>query len=132
MERRELFEKTKTAFADLQTRNKRCQYPAHLKKDAITLLEHYPVSSLCKNLGITEDRLKRWMDTNSQRYASIPNFMEVTLSDDVPISAPIDHETVTLTLNLPHQCSLSFSHQPVKSVTSLVCAILRELVPCSI
>ena len=38
MERQELFEKTKTAFADRQAKNKRCHYPDELKRDAIMSL----------------------------------------------------------------------------------------------
>ena len=130
MERQELFEKTKTAFADRQAKNKRCHYPAELKRDAITLLGYYPIGMLCQSLGITEDRLNGWINTENQQDMPAPNFMKLMLGDSVPELT--SSETVTLTFNLPYQCSLSFSKQPVKSAISLICALLREAASCSI
>lgn len=130
MEQQELFEKTKTAFADRQAKNKRCHYPDELKKDVISLLEHYPVNMLCDSLGITENRLNGWINAQHQPDTPTLNFMELMLNDSVP--AATSTETVTFTLSLPYQCSLSLSKQPMNSAISLVCAVLKEVMPCSI
>lgn len=130
MEQQELFEKTKTAFSDRQAKNKRCHYPTALKKDVIRLLEHYPVKLLCHSFGITENRLNGWVNTRDHQDRPALNFMKLTLDDSMP--AVTNTETVTLTLSLPYHCTLSLSNQPVNNAITLVCAVLKEVVPCSI
>jgi hypothetical protein len=127
-----LFEKTKTAFAYFQAQGQRCNYPNNLKEDALRLLAHYPKPTLCAALGITHTSLRNWLKNKKERTNSLPTFMTLDLEGSESVLPKIIHNTVTLTLHLPHQLSLSLPEQSVKKAVQFVCALIKEFDSCCI
>lgn len=132
MEPSTLFETTKTAFACFQAQGKRCHYPSNLKKDALTLLAHYPELTLCAALGITHTSLRNWLKNKNQQANSSPVFMRLSLDEQPPIQTNVVDERISLTLHLPHKLSLSLPEQSVKTTVQFVCALIKEFDQCSL
>lgn len=129
-----LFKTTQAAFSRFRAQGTRCHFPNDLKADALKLLEHYSESSLCAALGVTRVSLHNWRKNKNQQANASPTFM--TLDLDEPESASllpeVTHNTVTLTLQLPHQLSLSLPEQSVKKTVQFVCALIKEFDSCCI
>lgn len=133
MEPSTLFETTKTAFSRFQASGKRFNYPQGLKDDAIKLLMHYSESTLTGALGITRVSLRNWQKEKNQKTTSSPTFMSLDIDElDESVSQSLSKadNTVTLTVNLPHQLSLSLPEQSVKKAVYFVCALIKEFKQC--
>lgn len=134
MEPSTLFEATKVAFARFKTQGNRCHYPKSLKEDALKLLAHYSESTLCTALGVTYVSLRNWRKEQNQQTNSSPAFMTLDIDElDESVSRllpKVTHSTVTLTVHLPHQLSLSLPEQSVKKTVHFVCALIKEFDSC--
>lgn len=133
MEPSTLLETTKTAFSRLQAAGRRFNYPQGLKDDAIKLLMHYSESTLSAALGITRVSLRNWHKEKNQKTTSSPTFMRLDIDElDESVSRSLSKadNTVTLTVNLPHQLSLSLPEQPVKKAVYFVCTLIKEFDTC--
>lgn len=136
MEPSALFETTKAAFARFKAQGNRCHYPKNLKDDALKLLAHYSESTLCVALGVTTVSLRNWRKEKNQPTNPSPAFMTLDIDElDESVSRllpKMTHNTVTLTVQLPHQLSLSLPEQSVKKAVQFVCALIKEFDSCCI
>jgi predicted Abi (CAAX) family protease len=130
MEPSVLFERTKAAFAHFQTQGRRCNYPENLKTDALKLLGHYAEATLCAALGITYVSLRNWRKNKNQKTTPSPTFMTLDLDDSALLLSKKVENTVTLTVHLPHQLSLSLPEQSVKQTVQFVFALIKEFDSC--
>ena len=136
MEPSTLFETTKAAFARFKAQGNRCHFPKNLKEDALKLLAHYSESSLCDALGVTMASLRNWHKNRNQQKNPSPTFMTLDLDELDESASPLlpkaVHNTVILTLHLPHQLSLSLPEQSVKKAVHFVCTLIKEFDSCCI
>lgn len=132
MEASILFETTKTAFSRFKAHGNRCHYPNNLKEDALKLLTHYSESTLCTALGVTRVSLRNWRKDKDRNSNVSPTFMTLDLDDDGLLPPKVTHESVKLSLHLPHQLSLSLPEQSIKRTVQLICALIKEFDSCCI
>lgn len=133
----ELYESSKARFEQLQAQGKRSNYPASLKADVLSLLEHYSPKALCNAFGICEKSIRNWLaakQKSQQRRMSLPietKFATLKLPE-ASANKNIEPESSSLTLLLGHGLSLVLPKQPVKQTAQLINALIKELSQCSI
>jgi argininosuccinate synthase len=85
-----------------QNRTKRSATPAHLKRQAVSLVGQYPKADIVSRLGINSTVLAHWM--NEPQPEPKPKFIELTDNPVSPSNAAMD---VTIALRSGAQVKLS-------------------------
>lgn len=131
MEIQTLYEQTRLAFTELRRAGRPKGYPAHLRKQALTLLDYYTPQILSESFGVTTKTLQNW-----QRAAIDcdikPEMDFVPLHLSPATSCQSEDISTELRLKLPHGLELIMPQQSFSNTTQLICALVKEFDQCSI
>ena len=127
-----LFEESRQVFLDFKKNGKSKEYPAQLKRDAIRLMEYYPVVTLSKHLDIHQETLMRWQGESLQPAPIQPSDWVSVNFEESPChklyqdkhDQPIKN---LVTLHLPHGMSIDFDVQSSQAISSLICSLIKGL-----
>jgi len=100
----------------------------HLKNQAVSLLEDYPVATISEALKIPRHTLEGWKSTSSSKN---PSSSFVALADLQKTPHPVE-PSPELSLTLPHNLKLSLPSQPVEETVLFIRALVEAFSTCSI
>lgn len=127
-----LFEESRQVFLDFKKNGELEKYPSELKRDAIRLMEYYPVATLAKHLSVHQALLMKWQGESLQPAPIQPSDWVSVNFEESPChklyqdkhDQPIKN---LVTLHLPHGMSIDFDLQSSQAISSLICSLIKGL-----
>lgn len=132
-----LFDQTKSAFVEHQSKGNRYNYPRALKQDAVSLLKYYPAQVLSREFGISTKSLRNWQD-KATRAAPVKQakesttFIPIILDESSEAAGRVNTLLDSLVLKLPHDLELILPAQSVKGIAEFIYDFIQEFSRCSI
>ncbi len=128
----QLFDQTKISFITHQNTGNRYHYPDTLKRDAVSLLNHYSPQILSREFGISVKSLKNWQTNHLISTKEPATFVPLKLTDHHEMASMISQPSHSITLKLPHNLELILPAQSIEESAQFVCRFIREFSRCSI
>ena len=125
-----LFEESRQVFLDFNKNEKIEKYPAELKRDAVKLMEYYPVATLAKHLSVHQALLMKWQEESLQPVSIKPSDWVSVNFEEIPCQKLYQdkHEKPIrnlVTLHLPHGMSIDFDLQSSQAISHLICSLIK-------
>jgi hypothetical protein len=127
-----LLGKTKASFSTHQSTGNRYHYPDSLKRDAVTLLKHYPPQLLSREFCISVKSLRNWQVGDQATKTESTRFVPLKLTDDNQVACIAPLPPHSITLKLPHNLELILPEKSIEESVQFVCRFIEEFSRCSI